>query len=165
MKFAVLWALVASAAFAQTHRGSLGLTVSGGFEALTAVSYAGYSDRGFRAPVEVGGTLGLFDHTELTLSGRLGLPAILTTGVALSFYGGIRNSLGFDEWKTFFELQLAVHTLPYFTAGARVGFGVLYDVLPIVGLYAMISGQLGGGLALRLSGELTVGVQLRTYIF
>ncbi|MFT3709263.1 MAG: hypothetical protein QM817_16610 [Archangium sp.] len=164
---ALALALFSSAALAQSHKGSLGLTVGGGFEALTAVSFnsSTSSERGFRAPLEVGATLGVWDHSELTLSGRLALPAIFTTGVALSFYGGIRKSFGFEQWKTFFNLELAIHALPTFTAGARVGVGLQYDVLPIVGLYAILSGQLGGGTTLRISGDLVVGAQFRTYIF
>ena len=161
----VIAVVCASAAHAQSHRGSLGLNLSGGFEALTGIAFNGISDRGFRAPVEVGGTLGLFDHAELTLSGRLAFPAALVSGLGLSFYGGVRNSFGFEQWKTFFNIELAVHALPFFTAGARVGFGVHYDVLPILGVYAVLSGQLGGGVALRISADLSLGVQFRTYIF
>ncbi|MBL8916722.1 MAG: hypothetical protein JNM17_38830 [Archangium sp.] len=161
----LLLVLSASAAHAQSHRGSLGLNIEGGFEALTAITSMATSDRGFRAPVEVGGTLGVFDHGELTLSGRLEFPVAFVTGYGVSFYGGLRNSFGYDQWKTFFSIELAIHAAPFFTAGARAGFGVLYDVLPIVAVYAVLHGQLGGGVALRLSGDLSVGVQFRTYLF
>lgn len=161
----LLIVLSASAAHAQSHRGSLGLDIEGGFEGVTAITAMATSDRGLRAPLEVGGTLGLFDHGELTLSGRLEFPVAFVTGYGVSFYGGLRNSFGYDQLKTFFSLELAIHATPFFTAGARAGFGVLYDLLPIVAVYAVLHGQLGGGVALRLSGDLSVGVQFRTYLF
>ena len=41
------------------HRGSLGLTVAAGGEVLTAVSITASGERGFRIPLEVGGTLSI----------------------------------------------------------------------------------------------------------
>lgn len=162
---ALIAALISAAAFADEHRGSLGLIVAGGFEPVSAVSVTGPSDRGFRVPIEVGGTLGLWAHTSLRVAGRLGAPIPSLTTWAVSFYGGVRNAFSIGPWVTFFDLDLAIHAVPFFTAGARAGFGVQYDVLPIMGVYALISGQLGGGVALRLSGDVMIGVQFRTYLF
>jgi len=148
------------------HRGSLGLTIAAGGEALTAVSSkATGAESGFRIPLEIGGTFSLTDHTELRLAGRLapGLTPIST--LAGSVYAGARNSFSFEQLKTFFDLELAVHVAPYFAIGARAAFGVQYDFLPIMGVYAQLGGQLGGATSLRLSGEVMVGVQFRTYLF
>lgn len=161
----VLALLAAAPASAQSHQGSLGLLLTGGFEYVTGVAFNGFSDRGFRVPVEVGGTLGLFTHSELTLSGRVSPPIGPLTGVGLSFYGGLRNSFGYDLWRTFFDLQVAVHATPFFSIGGRAGFGVMYELLPIMGIYAEVFAQFGGGVALRISFDASIGVQFRTYLF
>lgn len=156
--------LVGSWALANDHRGSLGLTAATGGEFVTGVG-VGTLDRGFRLPIEIGGTLGLFDNTELRLAGRLAPPLAGTTGWGGSIHAGIRNSHGRDNWLTFFDLELAVHVAPLIAVGPRAAFGVQYDFLPIMGAYAQIGAQLGGATALRLSFELTVGLQFRTYLF
>jgi|APLak6261679142_1056127.scaffolds.fasta_scaffold00029_72 hypothetical protein len=166
MRVALVVALLASSgALANDHYGSLGLTVATGGEVVTAIGVTGASDRGGRVPIELGGTLALFNKTELRLAGRFapGIPPL--TAVAVSFYGGIRNSFGFEQWKTFFDLDFAAHVTPVIAFGARAGFGVQYDVLPILGVYAQLGAQLGGATSLRLSFEGTVGVQFRTYVF
>lgn len=162
---ALVTTLISGVALADNHRGSLGLTVAAGFEPVSAVAANGESDRGFRVPLELGGTLGLFTHTSLRLAARVGAPIPSLTTWAFSFYGGARNAFSIGQWVTFFDLELAVHATPFFSVGARAGFGVQYDVLPIMGVYALISGQLGGGYALRLSGDVMIGVQFRTYLF
>ncbi|MFZ5445742.1 MAG: hypothetical protein ACOZQL_37460 [Myxococcota bacterium] len=164
-RFAACLALVASAAWANDHRGSLGLTLSTGGEFVTAIAVAGAGDRGGRIPIELGATLALFDRTELRVAGRLepGLPPLTILGGSL--YAGIRNSFGFERWKTFFDLDFAAHLAPQLSLGGRVAVGLQYDVLPIMGVYATIGGQLGGFAGLRLSFEGMVGVQFRTYLF
>lgn len=164
-RFAVGLALVASAAWANDHRGSLGVTVAAGGEFATAISTTGTGDRGGRIPLEVGATLALFDRTELRLAGRVapGIPPLATLGGSL--YAGIRNSFGFEQWKTFFDLELAVHVAPMLSFGGRVAVGLQYDLLPIMGLYVQLGGQLGGAAGLRLSFEGMAGVQFRTYLF
>lgn len=147
------------------HSGSLGLTVASGGEVLTAVSNKATGERGARIPIEIGGTLALTSKTELRISARLAPGITPVSGWAASFYGGIRNSVGFEQWKTFFDLELAVHAVPFFAIGARAAFGVQYDFHPVVGVYAQIGGQLGGATSLRLSGELMAGFQFRTYVF
>lgn len=147
------------------HRGSLGLTVAAGGEALSAVSSVATGERGFRIPLEVGGTLSLSDHSELRLAGRIAPGISPITALAGSIYAGIRNSFGFEQLKTFFDLELAVHLTPFLAIGARAAFGVQYDFLPIMGVYAQLGGQLGGATSLRLSFELMAGVQFRTYLF
>ena len=70
----VLALLASSPALAEErydHRGSLGLTVAFGGEAVAAVTSTADGERGIRLPIEVGGTLSLSDHNELRVAGRL----------------------------------------------------------------------------------------------
>lgn len=148
------------------HRGALGLTLATGGEIVTAISGVGaMSESGVRIPIEVGGTLSLSDHNELRVAARVGPGISPITTVAASFYAGLRNSVGYHQWKTFFDLDLAVHATPFLAFGVRGAFGVQFDFLPIMGVYAQLGGQLGGASSLRLSFELMAGVQFRTYVF
>lgn len=147
------------------HHGSLGLTVAAGGEYVAAIGLSAPGEQGFRVPLEVGGTLSVSNHNELRLAGRLAPGLAPITALAGSLYAGIRNSIGYEQWKTFFDLELAVHLTPHLAIGARAAFGVQYDLLPIMGLYAQLGGQLGGATSLRLSFELMAGVQFRTYLF
>jgi hypothetical protein len=165
----VLLALLLPAlSFAQErydHRGALGVTVATGGEIVTAISNIATGERGFRIPIELGGTLSISDHNELRLAARLSPGISPITALSASFYAGIRNSIGLEQWKTFFDLELAVHATPFLSFGARGAFGVQYDFLPIMGVYAQLGAQLGGATSLRLSFELMAGVQFRTYVF
>ncbi|HEY0880901.1 MAG TPA: hypothetical protein VGD87_05195 [Archangium sp.] len=166
--FAVALALVSGLASAQQrfdHQGSLGLTVATGGEYVTAITTMATGERGVRIPIELGVTISLTNRTELRVSGRFapGFPPLTTLGG--SGYAGIRNSFGFEQWKTFFDLEAAVHFAPLLAFGARAAFGVQYDFSPIMGVYAQVGAQLGGASALRLSFEGMVGVQFRTYVF
>lgn len=160
-------ALLAAPALAQErydHRGALGLTLATGGEFVSMLSSVAARESGFRLPVEVGGTLAITDHTALRLAGRLAPGFTATQSLAGAIFAGIRNVRGVDQWKTFFDLELAVHVAPAFIAGARGAFGVQFDFLPIMGAYAQLGGQLGGGQGLRLSFELVAGLQFRTYV-
>lgn len=147
------------------HRGALGLTAAVGGEFVTAINLSAQGERGARIPVELGGTLALTDQTELRVAARLGFGVAPITALGASFYAGIRNSFGYEQWKTFFDLELAAHVTPFLAFGARAAFGVQFDFLPIMGVYAQIGGQLGGATSLRLSFELMTGLQFRTYLF
>lgn len=157
-------ALVSGAAHAEElerldHRGALGLTVSAGAEYVFSAAYL-VTDNGPRAPIELGGTLSLTEHTELRAAARIAPPV----KVGWSGYVGIRNSRG-DRWKTFFDLELAVHLTPLWAIGLRIGFGVQYELSPVMGVFAVAGVQGGGGQGLRLGFEFLLGVQFRTYIF
>jgi hypothetical protein len=143
------------------HRGALGLTVSAGGEFLTVIAPTGQGDNGLRAPLELGGTLSLTDHTELLLAGRVAPPGPRPEWAA---FAGIRNSRG-DRVKTFFDLLLAATLSPVWTLGFRLGLGVQYELLPVMGAYAVAGVQGGFGAGLRLSFELLLGLQFRTYLF
>ncbi|MDP1821975.1 MAG: hypothetical protein Q8L48_01990 [Archangium sp.] len=156
---------VVSAEERYDHRGSLGLTVAAGSEFVTAISTMATGERGWRIPLELGATFSLTNHIELRAAGRIAPGISPITALAGSAYAGMRNSFGYDQLKTFFDLELAVHVAPFFAIGARGAFGVQYDFLPIMGVYAQLGGQLGGATSLRLSFELMAGVQFRTYLF
>jgi hypothetical protein len=165
---AIALALVSGLASAQQrfdHQGSLGLTVATGGEYVTAITSMATGDRGGRIPIELGVTISLTNRTELRVAGRFapGIPPLTTIGGSGS--AGIRNSFGFEQWKTFFDLEAAVHFAPVLAIGARAAFGVQYDFSPIMGVYAQVGAQIGGASALRLSFEGMLGVQFRTYVF
>lgn len=142
-----------------THRGALGLTVAGGAEYLMTAG-TGVALNGFLSPLELGATWSLTDHTELLAAGRLSVPGPKYGG---SLYAGIRNSRG-ERVKTFFDLALAVHVAPLWTAGLRLGLGVQVELLPVLGAFAVAGVQGGGGAGLRLSFELLIGLQFRSYL-
>lgn len=143
------------------HRGALGLTVSGGGELVTGIVPGAQGDNGPRAPLELGGTLSVAERTELRLAARCAPPG---PRPGWSVYAGLRNARG-ERFKTFFDLDLAAHLAPLWTLGLRLGLGVQYEVLPVMGVFAVAGLQGGGGAGLRLSFELLLGVQLRTYLF
>jgi hypothetical protein len=158
---ALLAAALASAQERFDHRGSIGLTAATGGEIATARAASGGSDIGPRLPVELGGTFALGDHNELRAAVRL---SVLGPQLGWSTYAGLRSSFGAERWKTFFDLDFAAHLAPVWTLGARVAVGLQYDVLPVMGVFTALGGQLGGGAGLRLSFELMAGLQFRTYL-
>lgn len=159
--------LCSSGAWAQSHRGSLGLTVAAGGEYSTLIGATSKqtNESGLRIPLELGGTLGLTNKSELHVSGRFEPGVYGVALVGLSFYAGLRQSFGYEKWKTFFDLDAAVHAMPAVTLGLRFAFGVQYDFADIAGVYVAAGAQIGGLLHLRLSGELLVGFQFRSYLF
>ena len=146
------------------HHGALGVTVAAGGEYVTAIGVLSGIENGVRIPIELGGTLSVSNHNELRLAARLS-PGVVLTTLSTSFFAGVRNTIGYEQWKTFFDLELAVHATPFIAIGARAGFGVQYDFLPIMGVYAQLGAQLGGATSLRLSFEVMAGLQFRTYLF
>jgi len=142
------------------HLGALGVTVAGGAEFGSTIG-GQVPYLGFRAPLELGATLGVTDRTEVRVAGRLAPP---WPQPDWSLTAGIRNSRG-ALWKTFFDLDLAVHLAPLWTVGLRFGFGVQYELSPVLGVFLVAAVQGGGGAGLRLAGELLLGFQLRSYLF
>jgi hypothetical protein len=146
------------------HRGSLGLTVAAGGELSRAISSTA-AENGLRIPIEVGGTISIAPHNEIRVAARIGPGIVPVQNLDLSFYAGLRNTYGLGLWKTFFDLELAAHVTPFLAFGVRGAFGVQYDFLPVMGVYTQLGAQIGGATSLRLSFELLVGVQFRTYLF
>jgi hypothetical protein len=160
---ALFVALLAAGAAAQDradHRGALGLTLAGGAELGTALG-GGLASTGLRAPLELGVSYGFSERTELHLAGRFSPP---WPRADWSVLAGLRNYRG-ERWKTFFDLDLVGHLAPIWTLGLRLGLGVQFEVLPVLGVFAVAGVQGGGGAGLRLAGELLLGVQVRSYLF
>ena len=149
------------------HRGSLGLTVAVGGEFVTAVSSMATGENGLRIPLELGGTLAVTDHTELRLARRASLPASRPSPPwPVRSTRASATASASTSCKTFFDLELAVHPAPFFAIGVRAAFGVQYDFLPIMGVYAQLGGQLGAARPRCGSrSSCIVGVQFRTYLF
>lgn len=160
---ALVVAFAGTGALAQArydHRGSIGATVGAGVEVLASGGRIS-SDNGVRMPTEIAGTFSVTDHTEARAAIRL---ALFGPQLAWSAYAGVRSSFGYEKWKTFFDLDFAAHIAPNWALGARVAVGLQYDFLPVMGVFSTLGGQLGGGSGLRLSFELMVGLQFRTYV-
>ena len=79
------------------HHGSLGLTAAFGGEFVTAVSLSDSGERGGRLPLELGGTFAVGNHSELRLAARLSPGISPITALGASFYGGLRNSFGYEQ--------------------------------------------------------------------
>lgn len=163
-RWVLLLAFVPKLAFSQgferwDHGGSLGLMTGFGVEGRTAIG-VGQSDTGLRLFPEVGGMLALSTRWQLMAAARLSFLGPL----GLSFLAGGRSTFG-QRFKTFFDLDLNVHVLPIVTVGPRVAFGVQYELLSVVGVFACAGLQFGVGPAgIRLAPELVVGLQFRSYL-
>lgn len=143
------------------HYGSVGLLVAGGGQ-LRSANVASNLPPGLLPLLDVGATVGLTpEGGELKLVARgSGRGGALELGV----YGGYRSYYG-EAFKTFFDLDLALHVTPNLTIGPRAALGVQFDLTSVAGLFMTAAAQLGFGSALRFDAELLAGVQLRTFIF
>lgn len=83
--------------------------------------------------------------------------------VDTQIYTGYRGYFG-DRWKTFFDLELAVHFTPYLTVGPRFAVGLQYELSPVAGLFTQLAANLGFGEVLQFKAELLIGVQLRSFL-
>lgn len=164
VRLATLCLLVAWPALAQErwdHHGSIGLTAAVGYENRTSITIGG-ADTGHRLIPELGGTVALTRGWSATFAGRLSL---LGAQLGLSFIGGVRSSFG-ERFKTFFDLDAAVHVVPIFTVGPRVAFGVQYELLDVMGAFAAGGVQFGfGPSGVRVGFEVLAGLQFRSYLF
>lgn len=143
------------------HRGALGVTLAGGGERKDLLGLS-ISDSGWRGNLEAGLTFAVTRAgSELKVAGRVTLGGAIIDGSALA---GFRSYFGYERWKTMLDLDLAVHFTPLVTVGPRLGFGVQYELLGVMGVFAQLGAQLGFGRGLRLSFDLMIGVQFRTYV-
>ncbi len=147
------------------HRGSLGLLLGVGGEMKSGVATGNLrSDSGSKLLLDLGGTWAFdYDGNELLLLARAGLGA---TAPEAGLIAGYRGYFGKEQMKTFFDLDVSAQWVPglMFTLGPRVGAGLQYEVLNVLGIYGAIAAQAGFGGGLRFSAELIFGVQLRTYV-
>ncbi|MGQ0507163.1 MAG: hypothetical protein ACT4TC_17785 [Myxococcaceae bacterium] len=146
------------------HRGAVGLLLGVGGEAKSAVASGGsISESGQKLLLELGGTVAVgYNGNELLAMLRTG------RGGRNADYGaffGYRGYFGLDRVKTFFDMDAAVQWVPnvMFTVGPRFGVGVQFEILSLLGAYVALAGQAGFGGGVHFSGELTAGIQLRSY--
>ncbi|MHB8873380.1 MAG: hypothetical protein ACYC8T_06805 [Myxococcaceae bacterium] len=155
-------ALLAGTALADErydHRGAVGLLLGATGEFMSTANPGVV--QGLRLGADLGGTWAVgYSGNELMLLGRAAFGGPRVEG-SVTF--GYRGYFGQDRVKTFVDLGAAVH-FPLVAVGPRVGFGVQYELSPIVGVYAGLAAQVGLGQALRFDGELCLGLQLRSYL-
>ena len=153
------------------HDGSLGLFAALGAEYANLVVadcfFCGESGRagstivGVDALLDVGGTMAVGPGGELLARFRL---VFLSPARGESVLFGYRKYWGKDELKTFLSFDLMGTFRPVQTFGARPGFGVMWDFSPVVGAWLDAAGTFGIGRGRRFAGELTVGLQARSYL-
>lgn len=159
------------------HRGAVGLLLGvGGLRKDTSSAI----ENTWRGSFTVGVTFPVgFREQEIVIAASTSMTRteVLVTmtneriygfGIDGVLWGGFRAYFG-EEWKTFVDLDLAVGVVPGFTAGPRVGIGLMYELSSIAGVYSTLSAQLGlgsavGQLAIAFRAELAIGVQLRSFL-
>ncbi len=155
------------------HRGAVGLLLGvGGLRKDASVPI----ENSWRGSVNVGVTFAFgyreqeivivastsMTRTEVIVNAMTGERAY-GFGIDGILWGGYRTYFG-EEWKTFVDLDLSVGVVPGFTAGPRVGIGLMRELSSVMGLYTTLHAQLGFGSALVFRAELAVGVQLRSFL-
>lgn len=157
------------------HRGAVGLLLGAEWVAKDSLPIAGYRDAGLKPGLDLGVSRAIgVDGNELALSLSVIFPLGCTvvagsvynpcTVYDVALFGGYRGYFGQDRLKTWFDLDAALHFSPQVTAGPRIGFGLQYELSPVLGAYAGLVGELGFGAGLRFSAQLVAGVQLRSYL-
>lgn len=145
------------------HRGALGFLIGSGIEFKNEVSAGGTREEGQRVPLETLVTLPLgLSGNEWTIGARTGFGG---SQVDVALAGGIRGYFGEERFKTYLGAELAMHIVPNVTAGPRLGFGIIYELLPTFGLYLGGAAEVTAGQGIRIAGTVTGGIQLRTYVF
>ena len=145
------------------HRGALGLVLGSGIEFNNEVTAGGTREEGHRFPLETLVTLPLgLSGNEWTVGARTGFGG---SQVDVALAGGIRGYFGEERFKTYLSAELALHIVPNVTAGPRLGFGIIYELLPTLGLYLGGAAEVTAGQGIRIAGAVTGGIQLRTYLF
>jgi len=144
------------------HRGALGFLVGGGVDFKREVKSGGQTEEGGRALLETLLTFPLgVSGNEWTLGARTGFGASVDVAIA----GGLRAYFGEDRFKTYLTAELAMHVTPNVTAGPRLGFGIQYELFPVVGIYLGGAAEVTAGQGIRIAAGVVGGFQFRTYIF
>jgi hypothetical protein len=156
--------LLSSWALAQErwdHRGAVGLLVSGHAGALSLGQVKNQIENSLVLGPELGLTVAVDEEgNELKGAVRATVgPARLDVEALL----GRRGYFGEEQFKSFLDLDLVVQASPRWTVGPRVGFGLQYELSPVVGLYGGVGLQLGFGQEIRFLAGLNLGLQFRTY--
>lgn len=145
------------------HRGALGFLVGGGADFKREVKAGGETEEGTRALLETLVTFPMGESgNEWTVGARTGFGG---PRVDVALAGGLRAYFGDDRFKTYLTAEVALHVTPNVTAGPRLGFGVQYELLPVLGLYLGGAAEVTAGQGIRVAGAVVGGIQVRTYIF
>lgn len=153
----------AAAAERYDHQGSLCAVLAPGAGFAVSSNLAAVPVPGGRWVATLGGGAALDEYgRELLLlaraSGRGG--ALDVTALV-----GFRAYFGYDRVKTFADVQLAVPLAPVLFAGPRIAGGLQYELSPVAGAFCAAGVMLGARPgALLIAGDLSCGVQLRTYL-
>jgi len=145
------------------HRGALGLLVGGGIDFKREVKSGGETEEGRRALLEtlLSFPMGMSGN-EWTVGARTGFGG---PSVDVALAGGLRAYFGEERFKTYLTAEVALHVTPNVTGGPRLGFGIQYELFPVVGLYLGGAVEVTAGQGIRIAGGLVGGLQVRTYIF
>jgi len=145
------------------HRGALGFLIGGGIDFKREVKSGGETEEGRRGLLETLVTFPLgVSGNEWTIGARTGFGG---PSVDVAVAGGLRAYFGEDRFKTYLTAELALHVTPNVTAGPRLGFGVQYELFPVVGVYLGGAAEVTAGQGIRISGAVLAGFQFRTYVF
>jgi len=141
----------------------LGLLIGGGIDFKREVKAGGETEEGRRGLLETLVTFPLgVSGNEWTIGARTGFGG---PSVDVAIAGGLRAYFGEDRFKTYLTAELALHVTPNVTAGPRLGFGVQYELFPVVGVYFGGAAEVTAGQGIRISGAVLAGLQFRTYVF
>jgi hypothetical protein len=163
LRFALLLSLLSASAAAEhwDHRGSLGLLVGGAGQYRLGLGSSGVWQAAPLAGLDLGATLAIgVDGNEIKLLGRVAFGSGMEGMLAF----GYRGYFGQEALKTFFDIDLALHRSDAFTLGPKLGVGLQYEVHPLVGVFGALAASFGFGQAIRFTGEVCVGVQIRSYL-
>jgi hypothetical protein len=150
------------------HAGSVGLLLGSSLEFSTteiADCVTCGTERAFAtfSPVfDLGGSLAIGDEGN-ELIARLRLVRFSeASGETLLL--GYRGYFGFEEWKSYFGLELQGTLRPVRTVGARASIGVMYELSSLFGLWAEAGSGFGLGGGRRFGVDLGLGLQARSYL-
>jgi hypothetical protein len=149
------------------HRGAVGLIAALAFQDKDSIVFnQNFADSGSRYAAEIGGTYAVgYNGNELALLATLGVATYGSLRADWGLAAGYRGYFGHERFKTYFDLDAAVHFTPSVTAGPRFGAGVQYELTQTLGVFGGLEGELCiGPQELRLSAQIAVGFQFRSYL-
>ena len=143
------------------HRGAVGLLAGVGLDVQDRVKGQLATEQAGRFAGILGGTFAIGnDGNEL----KLFVQAFARAGTAWAVSAGYRGYFGQERFKTFYDLDGRFDVSPVFTVGPRLGLGLQYEATQTLGVFATLATHIGVGNGVVFSGEVFVGVQLRTYL-
>ncbi len=145
------------------HRGAVGLLLGYGMAFKDRVISGHLIEQSSLVAGMLGGTYAIgTEGNELELLAQ-GF-RIVGGGSAWAVSGGYRSYFGQEQIKTFIDLDARADIAPTFAFGPRLGFGVQFELLPTLGLFAAVAAHAGGGNGLVFGAEVFAGIQIRSYL-